>query len=124
MESVHDSDCDGDSDNEFTYEQRVELLSNLIVEQERLIKIYMKDHDIFEGRKNKIDMLNVKKINLLENIRFLESEHHSLFEKNNSLTQEIKNNKFFSSMNENFILELKCLMKYLTNAKPMVIKEV
>ena len=81
MESVHDSD----SDNEFTYEQRVELLSNLIVEQERLIKSYMKDHNILEAHKNKINLLNVEKTNLLEKFRFLESEHHSLLEGNNLL---------------------------------------
>ena len=46
--------------------------------------------------------LMLKKINLLEKIRFLEFEYHSFLEKNNALTQEIKNNKPFSFMNENF----------------------
>ena len=41
---MHESDCDSDS---FTNEQRVEFLSNLIVEHEILINKYMKDHDIF-----------------------------------------------------------------------------
>ena len=87
VESVHDSNCDSDSnDNEFTDERRAEFLNNLVVEHERLIKSYMKDHDILEAHKNKIDMLNVEKTNLLEKIRFLESEHHSLFEKNNALS--------------------------------------
>ena len=40
-----------------------------------------------------IDVLSVEKTNLLEKIRFLESEHNSLLEKNNALTQDIKNNK-------------------------------
>ena len=38
-----------------------------VVEYERLIKIYMKDHDILEAHKNKIDMLNVEKTNSWEN---------------------------------------------------------
>ena len=66
--------------------KRAEFLNNLVVEHERLIKSYMKDHDILEAHKNKIDMLNVEKTNLLEKIRFLESEQHSLFEKNNALS--------------------------------------
>ena len=87
-------DIDSD-DDEFTNEQRIELLSNLVVEHERLIKSYMKDHNILEAHKNKINLLNVEKTNLLEKIRFIESKHHSLLEKNNALTQEIKNNKSF-----------------------------
>ena len=66
--------------------KRAEFLNNLVVEHERLIKSYMKDHDILEAHKNKIDMLNVEKTNLLEKIRFLEYEHHSLFEKNNAFS--------------------------------------
>ena len=64
MEFVHDSDCDSD-DNEFTDEQRVEFLSNL-VEHETLIKSYMKNNDILDAHKNKIDVLNTEKTNLLE----------------------------------------------------------
>ena len=104
MEFVHDSDCDCDSDdNEFTDEQRVEFLSNL-VEHETLIKSYMKNNDILDAHKNKIDVFNAEKTNLLEKIRFLESKHHSLLENNNVLTQEIKIIIiiFFSSMNEIF----------------------
>ena len=85
-ESVHDSDCDCDSDDEFTNKQKVEFLSNLVVEHEKLIKSYLKYHDILEGHKNKIDMLNIEKTNLHEKFRFLKSEHHSLLEKNNVLT--------------------------------------
>ena len=58
--------CDSNSDDEFIDEQRVEFLSNLFVEHEKLIKSYLKDHDILETHKNKIDMLNVEKTNLLE----------------------------------------------------------
>ena len=61
-ESMHDSDCD----DEFTNKQKVEFLSNLVTEHEKLIKNYYKDHDILEAHKNKIDMLNVDKTNLLE----------------------------------------------------------
>ena len=31
VESMHDCDCDSDSDDEFIDEQKVELLSNLVV---------------------------------------------------------------------------------------------
>ena len=78
MKFVYDSYCDGDSDDdEFTDEQRAELLSNLVVEHERLIKSYMKNNVILKAHKNKIDVFNVKKTNSLEKIRFLESKHHS-----------------------------------------------
>ena len=53
-------------------------MSNLVVEHEKLIKSYLKDHNILKvKKKNKIDMLNVENTNFLEKIRFLESEHHS-----------------------------------------------
>ena len=71
MESMHDSDCDINSDEEFIDEQIAKFLSNLVVEHEILIKSYLKDYDILEAYKNKIDMLNVEKTNLLEKIRFL-----------------------------------------------------
>ena len=86
MESMHDSDCDNDSDDEFIDEQIAKFLSNLVVEHEKLIQSYLKDYDILDAYKNKIDMLNVEKTNLLEKIRFLKFEHHSLLEKNNALT--------------------------------------
>ena len=47
-------------------------------------------------------MFKVEKTNSLEKTRFLEFKHHSILEKNNALTQEIKSNKFFSSVNEVF----------------------
>ena len=58
MEFVHDSDSD---DDEFIDEQRAEFLDNLVVEHERLIKSYMKNHDVLEVHKNKIDVFNVEK---------------------------------------------------------------
>ena len=115
-ESGHDSDCDSD-DDEFIDEQRVELLSNLVVEHDKLIKSYMKRNDILDAHKNKIDVLNVEKTNFLEKIRLLEFEHHSLLEKNNVLTQEIKNNKPSSSINEKFHLGTKVLNEILDKYK-------
>ena len=82
------------------------------------------DYDILEAHKNKIDMLNVKKTNLLKKIRFLESKHHSLFEKNNALTQKIKSYKFSSYMNENFHLGTKMLNEILDKCKTHANKEV
>ena len=49
----------------------------------------MKNNDILEAHKNKIDVLDVENTNLLKKVRFLESKHHSLLEKNNAFTQEI-----------------------------------
>ena len=65
MKSVHDSDCDNDSDNEFTDEQKIVFLNNLVFYHEKLIKNYLKDHDILEAHKTMIDMLNVERTNLL-----------------------------------------------------------
>ena len=107
-------DCDSDSDDdEFIDEQRAEFFENLVVEHERLVKSYMKNHEVLYAHKNKIDVLNARKTNLLEKIRFLESEHHSLLEKNNALTQEIKNNKLFSFVNEFFHPRTKILNEIL-----------
>ena len=66
--------------------KRDEFLRNLVVEYEKLIESYLKYHDILEAHKNKIDMLNVEKTNLLEKIRFLELDRHFFLEKNNALT--------------------------------------
>ena len=64
-------------------------MNNLVVEREKLIRNYLRDHDILETHKTNIDVLKKENINLLENTRFLESEHDSLLEKNNTLTQKI-----------------------------------
>ena len=79
----------------------------------------MKNNDILKAhkKKKKIDVLNVEKPNLLEKVRFLEFEHHSLLEKNNALTQEIKSNKPSSYMNENFHCRTKVLNEILDKCK-------
>ena len=105
IEHENNSYCDSDSDindGEFTDEQRAKFFDNIFIEHERLIKSYTTNHEILNANKNKIDVLNAENSNLLEKIRFLKSEHHSLLEKNNVPTQQIKNNKSSSSMNENF----------------------
>ena len=118
MKHENDFDCDSDSDdNEFTDEQRAEFFGNFFVEHERLIKSYMKNHEVLDAHKNKIDVLNAEKTNLLEKIRFLEFEHHSFLEKNNAHTQEIKNNKPSSSVNENFHPRTKVLNEILDKCK-------
>ena len=83
----NDSECDSVSDDEeFTYDQRTEFFDNLVVEHEKSIKSYMKNHEILNAHKNKIDVLNDENTNLFEKIRFIELEHHSLLQKNNVLT--------------------------------------
>ena len=69
MELVNDIDYDSDSnDDEFIDEKRPEFFNYLVVEHERLIKSYMKNNDVLEAHKNKIDALNDEKINLLEKV--------------------------------------------------------
>ena len=77
----------------------------------------MKNYDVLEAHKNKIDVLNVEKSNLIEKIRFLESKHHSLLEKHNFVTEEIKNNKPSPSMNENFHRGTEVLNEILDECK-------
>ena len=62
-------------------------------------------------------MFKVEKTNSLEKTRFLEFKHHSILEKNNALTQEIKSNKFFSSVNEVFHPGTKVLNEILDKCK-------
>ena len=116
IEYKNNSYCHSDSDindDEFTDKQMVEFFDNLFIEHERLIKSYMTNHKVLDANKNKIDVLNAEKSNLLEKIRFLEFEHHSILEKNNVLTQQIKNNKPSSSVNENFHPKTKVLNEIL-----------
>ena len=55
-------------------------------------------------------MLNEEKLNHLEKIQFLKTEHKSLLDKNNALTQEIEQQrKVDSSKNDIFNLETKIL---------------
>ena len=56
-----------------------------------------------------------KKTNL--RFRFLKFEHHSLFKNNNALIQEIKSNKFSSSVNENFHPKTKVCNEILDKCK-------
>ena len=77
----------------------------------------MKDHDILEAHKNKIGMLNVEKTNFLEKIRFLKSKHYSFLEKNDTFTQEIKNNKPSSFVSEIFHSRTKVLSEILNKYK-------
>ena len=87
VESMHDIQCDSDSDDGFTNDQKAPFLNNLVVEHEKLIKNYLKDHDIIEAHKTKIDMLNEEMSNLLEKKkRFLESKHHYLLARTNAPT--------------------------------------
>ena len=66
VESMHDIECDSDSDDGFTNDQNATFLNNLVIKHEKLIKNYLKDHGILEAHKTKIDMLNEEMSNLLE----------------------------------------------------------
>ena len=49
MKHENDSDCDGDSDDdEFIDEQMTKLFDNLVVEHEKLIKSYKKNHEVLD----------------------------------------------------------------------------
>ena len=49
MKFVYDSYCDGDSDDdEFIDEQMTKLFDNLVVEHEKLIKSYKKNHEVLD----------------------------------------------------------------------------
>ena len=63
VESMHDSDCNSDNDDdEFTNEQRVEFLSNLVVEHERLIKSCMKNNVVLKLIKIRLMCLMLKNL--------------------------------------------------------------
>ena len=64
------------------------FFNNFVVKHEKLIKNYLRDHDIPEAHKTKVDVLNEQSINLLEKTknRFLEFEHHYFLNKNNALS--------------------------------------
>ena len=66
MEFVHGSECDSDSNDNFIDDKKVTLLNNLVVEYKKLIKNYLRDHDILEAHKTKIDMLKEERYNFLE----------------------------------------------------------
>ena len=61
-------------------------------------------------KKTKLGVLNEEKLNHFEKIQFLKTEHKSLLDKNNALTQEIEQQrKVDSSKNDIFNLETKIL---------------
>ena len=57
VESMHDSQCDSDSDDEFINNQKAVFFFNLIIEHKKLIKNHLKDHNTLEALKSKIDVL-------------------------------------------------------------------
>ena len=124
VDFVYDGDSDSECECEYADEQNATFLNNLVVECQNLIKKYLKNHDILDGHKAKIELLNEKKTNYLEKIRFLESKHHSLLKRNHVLTQDIEKIKSSSSIMKIFTLELKFSIKFLINSKPSVIREV
>ena len=111
---MHDNDCDC----EFINEQRATYLNYLAIELENLINKFLKNRDILDAQKVKIDLLNEETTNFLENIQFLEFEHSALLDRNNVLTQEIENVKSFSSVNEIFHPRTKVLNEILDRSKP------
>ena len=110
---MHDNDCDC----EFVNEQHATYLNYLAIEHENLINKFLKNRDILDAQKAKIDLLNEERTNFLENIQFLEFEHSALLDRNNVLTQEIENVKSFSSVNEIFHLGTKVLNEILDRSK-------
>ena len=62
---------DNDIDDEFTDYQKVEFLNNLVVEHEKMIKNYLRDHNILEALKTNIDVLKEEKTNYLRKLDFL-----------------------------------------------------
>ena len=74
VDSMHDSHCESDSECEYTDEQNVAFLDNLVVEYQNLIKTYLRNNDIIDARKAKIDLHNEERTNFLENFLFLEKK--------------------------------------------------
>ena len=64
MESVHDSEYDGD--DKFTNNQKAAFLNNPVVKYKKLITNYLRDHDVIKAHKTKIDVLKEERTNLLE----------------------------------------------------------
>ena len=70
-----------------------------------------------DDHKAKIDSLVEEKKNFLEKIRFLESEHNSLIERNCVFSQEVEKVKTFSTKNEIFHPRTSMLNEILENCK-------
>ena len=62
---------DSDSECEYTVEYNYTLIDNLSVEYQNLIKKYLRNHDILDSHKAKIELLNEKMTNYLEKTQFL-----------------------------------------------------
>ena len=91
--------------------------NNLLIEYQNLIEKYLRNHDSLDSYKVKIELLNEEMTNHLEKIWLLKSEHHSLLERNNVLTQEIAKIKSSSSINEIFHLGIEVLDEILEKYK-------
>ena len=75
----------------------------MVDEYQHLIQSHIKVNTTYESPKFEIGMPNEEKMNYIENFLFLETEHQSLIERNNALTQETKYwRKSISSKNEVF----------------------
>lgn len=66
VDIVHNSNCDSDSDCEYTDEQNTTFLNNFVVEYRNLIKKYLMNHDILDAHKAKIELLDEEMTNFLE----------------------------------------------------------
>ena len=72
MDPMNDTNCDSDSDdNEFIDKQRAEFLDNLVVEHERLIKSYKKNHEVLDIIKIRLMCLMLKILIYLRKLDFL-----------------------------------------------------
>ena len=82
----------------------------MVDEYQHLIQSHIKVNTTYESPKFEIGMPNEEKMNYIENFWFLETEHQSLIERNNALTQEIEYwRKYISSKNKVFHPKAKIL---------------
>lgn len=84
---MHNSNCDSDSDCEYTDEQNTTFLNNFVVEYQNLIKKYLMNHDILNADKAKIELLDEEMTNfLLKKIDFLSLNIIFFLKRNNVIT--------------------------------------
>ena len=62
------NDNDSNSDLEYLDEQNSTYLNNLTIKHENPIKKFLKNHDILDAQKAKIDLLNEERTNVLKKI--------------------------------------------------------
>ena len=87
-------------------------------EYQHLIQSHIKVNTTYESPKSDIGLPNEEKMNYIEKFWFLETEHQSLIERNNALTQEVKYwRKSISSKNEVFHHWTKILNDAINNVK-------